>query len=142
MYFFQVERYGFENLNLEQCLQCLTQWLLVLREVLEDRGRMGLLGLARNDYDGGCTKCVCRKADSIVERLRNVEKRFTAVIESSGNVIERSGNVKECSRSVVKREAVYRSDLEKLWAVLDDVQETLRMNVSIQVKRNPLNVIT
>jgi hypothetical protein len=103
---------------------------------------MGLLGLARNDYDGGCTKCVCRKADSIVERLRNVEKRFTAVIESSGNVIERSGNVEERSRSVVKREAVYRSDLEKLWAVLDDVQETLRMNVSIQVKRNPLNVIT
>jgi hypothetical protein len=106
---------SFENMSLKQCLQAVAQWALTLREVLEDRSRTGLL-----DQDHS-TKCVCRKAQVILAQLHKIEACFSAVLE-------------QCAKNDTRLEHYDRFYLENLWISLNQMQETLRMNVSIQVQ--------
>ena len=95
-------------LTFAQCLQCVTQCAVTLRDVLEDRGRSGLVGVT--SQHSVSTNCVCRKAKAIVEKLEKLELRFGKVSANPD-----------------------RSNFEKLWLALLQMKETLRMNVSIQV---------
>ena len=113
----------FENMSLKQCLQAVTQWALTLREVLEDRSRTGLM-----DQDHS-TKCVCRKAKGILDQLHKIEACFVTVLEQCETKC-----LDQCDRFVKPR------DLENVWFLLNQMQETLRMNVSIQVCINPTDL--
>ena len=109
-------------MSLKQCLQAVAQWALTLREVLEDRSRTGLM-----DQDHS-TKCVCRKAQGILDQLHKIEGCFVTVLEQCETKC-----LDQCDRFVKPR------DLENLWFLLNQMQETLRMNVSIQVCMSPVS---
>ena len=101
---------SFENMSFEQCLLCLTQWVLTLQDVFEDRNRMGLLTLNKTNRSANCS---CRKSLAIVQQLLKVDKGFAlAFSDRDQHVI----------------------NMPNLRSTLSEFQETLRMNVSIQVR--------
>ena len=62
---------GEDSPSLERCLVALTQWALMLQEVQEDREEGGL---------DPAVKCQCERARSLLDGLREMEKRYMDVI--------------------------------------------------------------
>ncbi len=100
---------SFENMNFEECLHCLTQLVLTLQDVFEDRSRMGLLSLNRSDRAANCS---CQKSLGIIQQLVKVDRCFATAFSDK---------------------IQHELHLRNLRATLQEFQEMLRMNVSIQV---------
>ena len=108
--------------SMEKCLIALTQWALTLQHVSEE------LQAEKPEYGPSnpseVTRCLCAKADNVMQALKKVESNYYEVIETCDNAVVNPDLQDIQSRSV--RDLTEHAKL---------VQGLLRSAVSIQISR-------